>query len=78
MSKILVLGVVAVLLFGGVLVADLALQNPELEPADASDATQQQDFAEVGGSFVEVGAPVALFGTVAALLVGAVRAFGGG
>lgn len=78
MSKALVVGVVALLLFGGVLAADLALQNPDLEPADASDADRQQQFTEVGGSFVEIGVPVAMFGGGAALLVGAVRAFGGG
>lgn len=77
MSRILVVGVVAVLLFGGVLAADLALQNPDLEPADNATADQQQQFAEVGGSFVELGVPVAMFGGVAALLIGAVRALGG-
>ena len=77
MSKALVVGVVALLLFGGVLVADLALQNPDLEPADATDAERQETFAETGGQFVELGVPIAMFGGVAALLVGAVRALGG-
>ena len=78
MSRILVVGVVAVLLFGGVLAADLALQNPDLEPADNATADQQQQFAEVGGSFVELGVPVAMFGVVAGLALAAVRVMGGG
>ena len=78
MSKALVVGVVALLLFGGVLAADLALSNPDLEPADATDADRQQQFTETGGTFVEIGVPVAMFGGIAALLVGAVRALGGG
>lgn len=78
MSRILVVGVIAVLLFGGAFVADLALQNPALEPADATADQRQQDFAEVGGSFIEIGAPIAMFGLVAGIAIAAVRVMGGG
>jgi len=77
MSRILVVVVVALLLFGGALATDLALQNPDLEPADNATADQQQQFTEVGGSFVELGVPVAMFGLVAAIAIGAVRVMGG-
>lgn len=77
MSRLLVVGVVAILLFGGVLAADLALQNPDLEPADATDADRQQQFTEVGGSFVELGVPIAMFGLVAGAALMGVRALGG-
>jgi hypothetical protein len=78
MSRILVVGVVALLLFGGVLAADLALQNPDLEPGDNATDDRQQQFAEFGGSFVELGVPVAMFGLVAGLAIAAVRVMGGG
>lgn len=77
MSKILVVGVVALLLFGGVLAADLALENPDNAPGQTDDATQQQEFTEASGQLVELAVPLAMFGGIGALLVGAVRAIGG-
>lgn len=77
MSRILVLGVVAVLLFGGVLAADQALQNPDLEPADAGDDAKQQDFAEATAPFFEVAAPLGLFVIMVGIALAAVRAVGG-
>jgi hypothetical protein len=74
MSKLLVVGVVAVLLLGGALAADLALSNPDLEPADATDDSRQQQFTEVGGSFIQLAAPIALFGGVAAAAIAGVQA----
>lgn len=78
MSKILVVGVVALLLFGGVLAADLALENPDNAPGQTEDTTQQQKFTEAGGHLVEIAVPIVMFGGLGALLVGAVRALGGG
>ena len=70
MSRILILGVVVVLLFGGALAADQALQNPALEPDTANADTEQQDYAELTGVFYSV-APVALLVlTVGAALAG--------
>lgn len=77
MARILILGVVAVLLFGGVLAADQALQNPDLEPADADTAAQQQDFVEAAAPMLQTAAPVALFALIAGLLLAGVRAVGG-
>lgn len=77
MSKILVVGVVALLLFGGVLAADLALENPDNTPGQTDDATQQQEFTETSAQLVEIAVPLAMFGGIGALLVGAVRALGG-
>jgi len=70
MSRILILGVVVVLLFGGALAADQALQNPALEPDTANADSEQQQYAELTGVFYEV-APVALLVlTVGAALAG--------
>ena len=70
MSRILILGVVVVLLFGGALAADQALQNPALEPDSANADSEQQDYAELTGVFYSV-APVALLVlTVGAALAG--------
>lgn len=78
MARFLILGVVVVLLFGGVLAADQALQNPEVEPADNETAAQQQQFTETAGSFVEVAGPLAAFGLVAGTALAAIRVLGGG
>jgi hypothetical protein len=78
MSRILVLGVVGVLLLGGVLAADLMLQNPDVEPANNSTDAQQQQFVEATAPFVQAGAPVALLALVVGLLLAGVRAMGGG
>lgn len=77
MSRILVLGVVGLLLFGGILAADQALQNPDLEPATAAAADEQQQFAETNAELVEAAAPVGLFALAAALTLMAARAVGG-
>lgn len=77
MSRILILGVVAVLLFGGVLAADQALQNPALEPANNTTDAQQQQFTEAAAPFIEIGGPVALVALVGGLLLAGVRAMGG-
>ena len=70
MSRILILGVVVVLLFGGALAADQALQNPALEPNTTSADSEQQQYAELTGVFYEA-APVALLVlTVGAALAG--------
>lgn len=76
MSRIFALVAVAVLLFGGVLVADLALQNDANTPDDADLEADQEDFAEAAGGFVDV-APVALFVLAVAVLLGGTRALGG-
>ncbi len=76
MSRIFVVVMVAVLIFGGVLAADLALQNPDLEPADAEDNDRQQSFVESTTPFLELIPPILLVLTVAVLLGGA-RVLGG-
>ena len=77
MSRIFVGVVIAVLLFGGVLAADQALQNPDLEPGTNATDAQQQNFAEATAPFIEIGVPVSLFAlTVGSILV-AVRRVGG-
>jgi len=77
MARILILGVVAILLFGSVLMADLALQNPNVEPTNNTTADQQQQFTEAAAPFVELGAPVALLALVVGTTLAAVRAMGG-
>ena len=77
-SRIFVAVVVAVLLFGGILVADQALQNPELEPANNTTDAQQQDFAEATAPLLTAGAPMALFALLLGGVLVAVRALGGG
>lgn len=76
MSRILVLAVVAVLLGGGVLVADLALQNPDVTPANNTTADQQQQFVEATAPLVQTAAPVSLFALVVGSIIAAVRAVG--
>lgn len=76
MSRIFVVVMVAVLIFGGVLAADLALENPDLEPADTQDADRQQSFVESTTPFLDLIPVVLLVLTVGVLLSG-VRAFGG-
>ena len=76
MSRILILGIVAMLLFGGLLVADLALQNPDLEPTSNATADQQQQFVEATAPIVRAGAPVALFALVVGSMLAAVRVVG--
>lgn len=77
MSRIFVGVVIAVLLFGGVLAADLALQNPEMEPANNATDAQQQDFAEATAPFIEIGVPLSLFTLVVGSILVAVRRVGG-
>lgn len=75
MSRILILAVVAVLLFGGVLAADQSLQNPETTPANNSTADQQQQFVEATGPMLNA-APVALLALVVGTILAAVRRVG--
>jgi len=77
MARILIFAVVATLLLGGVLSADLALSNPELEPRSNASADQQQQFVEATAPIVRAGAPVALFALVVGSMLAAVRAVGG-
>jgi len=75
MSRILILGVVVVLLFGGALAADQALQNPALEPDTANADSEQEQYAEATGVFYEV-APVALLVLTAGAALAGVRQLG--
>jgi len=77
MARILILAVVATLLLGGVLAADLALSNPELEPQTNATDDQQQQFVEATAPIVRAGGPVALFALVVGAMLAAVRAVGG-
>lgn len=77
MSRILVLGVVGVLLLGGVLAADLMLQNPDVEPANNSTDDQQQQFVEAATPILQA-TPVAMLALVVGLLLAGVRSMGGG
>jgi hypothetical protein len=77
MSRILVLGVVGVLLLGGVLAADLMLQNPDVEPANNSTDAQQQEFIEATAPILQA-TPIALLALVVGLLLAGVRSMGGG
>jgi len=77
MSRIFIIAVVAVLIFGGVLAADQALQNPDVKPTNASDAADQEQFAETGGQLLEAAVPPILFALVAGAALVGVRALGG-
>lgn len=77
MSRILVVAVLAVLLLTSLLAADLALQNPDLEPANNTTDDRQQQFAETAGGFGNAIPIVLAVGVVGAMLA-AVRAAGGG
>ena len=74
MARILILGVLAVVLLGGVLAADQALSNADTA-VDTGNTTQQDEFAEVGVSIGDA-APLALFALPAGVAIAAVR--GGG
>ena len=75
MSRILVLAVVGLLLFGGVLAADQMLQNDDVQPADADDLADQETFAESVGTLIQA-TPVFLFALVVGILLVGVRALG--
>jgi len=75
MSRILILAVVAVLLLGGVLAADQALQNPDLEPANNATDAQQEQFVEASTAFLDA-APVLLFALVIGTVFAAIRVIG--
>ena len=77
MSRILVLGVVAVLLFGGGLAADQMLQNPDVEPANNSTDASQQQFVEAAAPFVEVAGPIGMFALMLGVALAAIRTVGG-
>ena len=74
MVRILILAVLAVVLLGGVLAADQALQNPDVA-VDTGNTTQQDEFAEVGVSILDA-APVALFALVVGVAIAAVGRVG--
>lgn len=78
MSRILILAVVGLLLFGGLLAADQMLQNPDVEPADADDAADQEAFVEATTPFVNAAAPVVMFALIIALMLVGARAAGAG
>jgi hypothetical protein len=77
MARITIAVVIAVVLFGGVLAADQALQNPDLEPSNNSTDAKQQQFVEATLPLIEL-APVAIIALVVGTILGAVRAVGGG
>jgi cell division protein FtsX len=74
MARILILAVLAVMLLGGVLAADQALQNPDVA-VDTGTETQQDEFAEVGVSVLDA-APLALFALVAGVVIAAIGRVG--
>jgi len=75
MARILILAVVAVLLLGGVIASDQALQNPDLEPANNATDDQQQEFVEASTAFLDA-APAFLFALVVGTVLAAVRVIG--
>lgn len=75
MARVLILAMVAVLLFGGVLATDQALQNEDVA-VDTNNTTQQDNFAEATTPIIEAGVPVALFALVVGTILAAVRAVG--
>jgi hypothetical protein len=77
MSRILVLAVVAIVLFGSLFAADQMLQNPEVEPTDADDQTAQQDFAELSATLIDATPVLLLVLAIGAALAG-VRRVGAG
>jgi len=74
MARLLILGVLAVVLLGGVLAADQALSNPDVA-VDTANTTQQDEFAQVGASIVDA-APLALFALLAGVAIAAIRGVG--
>ena len=77
MVRLMIGIVVAVLLFGGVLAADQALQNPDIEPEGEGDAADQEAFVEATSPLIQAAAPLALFVLVIGSVLAAVRAVGG-
>jgi len=75
MSRILVLVVVGVMLFGGLFAAGEMLDNPDVEPNATADQDQQTNFAETSGTFFEI-APVAFFALVVGVILAGVRRVG--
>jgi hypothetical protein len=74
MSRILILAVVGVLLFGAPLAADQMLQNDDVA-VDTGNQTTQDDFAETGASFIEA-TPILLAALVVGSILVAVRRVG--
>jgi hypothetical protein len=74
MSRILVLVVVGVLLFGAPLAADQMLQNDDVA-VDTGNQTTQDDFAETGGQLIEA-TPILLAALVVGTILAAVRRVG--
>lgn len=77
MSRILILVVAGLLLFGGTLAADQMLQNPDVEPENADDAAAQEEFIEATAPILQGGAPIIVFALIVGLLLAGVRAVGG-
>ena len=77
MSRILILAVVGLLLFGAPLAADQMLQNEDVEPADADDLADQESFTETTAAFYEA-TPYLLVALVIGAMLAAVRVVGGG
>jgi multisubunit Na+/H+ antiporter MnhC subunit len=77
MSRLLVVAVIAVLLLSGLLAADQALQNPDLEPATNASDDKQQNFTETSATFLDA-VPIALAAMVIGSALVAVRLVGGG
>lgn len=77
MVRLLIGLVVVLLFFGGVMVADQTLQNPDLQPDEPDDAAQQEQLLEAVAPFISTVGPIALFALIGGLLLAGVRAFGG-
>jgi hypothetical protein len=74
MSRILIVAVVGVLLFGSVLAADQMLQNDDVA-VDTGNQTTQDDFAETGASLIDA-TPILLSALVVGAILAAVRGVG--
>ena len=75
MSRILVLAVVGLLLFGAPLAADQMLQNEDVEPADGDDLADQEAFTEAVAPFLDA-TPFLLVIIVLGIALAGVRALG--
>jgi hypothetical protein len=76
MSRLLVAAIIAVLLLTSLLAADLALQNPDLEPETNQSDDRQQTFAETSSTFIDA-IPIAMAVMVVGAMLAAVRVMGG-
>jgi len=74
MSRILIAAVVGVVLLGAPLAADQMLQNDDVA-VDTANQTTQDDFAEVGASFINA-TPILLAALLVGVILAAVRRVG--